>query len=243
MKSIFTTIALAALFCLNQSAQLIAQEQSESNEKGADKLESVDQVRVEDGKLIATAKGKAFSPTNSVVMPFKIKVMTNLTFTVADGSPRKLKDGQILGKDGNLQSPDGSLVPVMDHITQNGGKVLICKDGVAKPVSGETTLGDGSKVFADGTYIDQSGHPTKLLDGQLIMLSGSKIPATDTATMKDGKVVVQKDGSLITLRPAQTMMMSDGTRVTGDGTVIGKDGKTTHLGEGELVKIEGVRRR
>lgn len=243
MKSICMPIAFAALFCLYQTVQLRAQEQSEAPRQETDTPQSVDQVRAEDGKLIAVSKGKAFSPTNSVVMPFHIKVMTNLTFTVAEGSPRKLQDGQILSKDGNLQSPDGSLVPVVDHVTQKDGKVIIYKDGVAKPITDESTLADGSKVFADGTYIDKSGKRTKLLDGQLVQLDGSKLPATDTATLKGGKVVIQKDGSLITLRPAQTMMMSDGTKVTGDGTVIDSDGKTTHLSEGELIKIEGVRRR
>lgn len=247
MKPLFGLLAITLLTHLAFPLQSLAKEKPgavKGNEQpAAESNISVDQVRNEAGKLIAVADGKTFTPTNTVSMPFKIKVMTNLTFTVNQGSPRKLTEGQILKKDGTLQSPDGSLTPVMDHITQKDGRVIIYKDGQAKPLEGEHILGDGSRVSADGTYVDQSGHSTRLLDGQLIRLDGSTFPATDTATLRSGKVVIQKDGSLITLRPNQTMMMSDGTKVKGDGTVIDKDGNTSQLTEGKVLRIEGVRRK
>lgn len=225
-------------------ATIVAQDASESSDDApAAKSVSADQVRVADGKLVAVADGKSFTPTNIVSLPFKIRVMTNLTFTVDGGKPRKLEDGQVLSKDGTLQSPDGSIMPVLDHVTQKDGKILVYRDGVATPVVGEVTLGDGSRILADGTYIDKSGRPTKLMDGQLVRLNGSTLLATDTATLKGGKVIVQKDGSLITLGHNQTMMMSDGTKVFGDGNVISRDGTSKSLAEGEILHIEGVRRR
>jgi hypothetical protein len=203
----------------------------------------VDRVRVQAGQLIAIVAGESFTPTNKVVLPFGIQVMTNLTFTVNGGSPRQLTEGMVLSKDGTLQRPDGSLLPVMDHVTQKDGKVIIYRDGVASTVSGEAKLEDNSTVLADGTYIDRSGRRQRLLDGQLVKLDGATLPATDTATLQGGKVVVQKDGSLITLRPTQTMMMSDGTKVSGDGSLIRKDGTLVKLTEGEILKLEGVRRK
>lgn len=234
------------LVVLSAALPALAAEEGAATAAGAaEELRKVDQVRVADGDLIAVAGGETFTPTNSVVMPFGIKVMTNLTYTVNAGRERKLLEGQILDKDGTLQSPDGSLMPVMDHVTQKGGKVMVFKDGVMTLVSGETQLADGSRVFADGTYVRKSGERLRLMDGQLIKVDGATLPATDTAMLQDGRVVVQKDGSSIPikLRPTQSMMMSDGTKVLGDGTVIGKDGRTSKLVEGEVLKIEGVRRR
>lgn len=234
------------LVVLSAALPALAAEEGAATTAGAnEELRKVDQVRVADGDLIAVAGGETFTPTNSVVMPFGIKVMTNLTYTVNAGRERKLLEGQILDKEGTLQSPDGSLMPVMDHVTQKGGKVMAFKDGVMMPVSGEMQLADGSHVFADGTYVRKSGERLRLMDGQLIKVDGATLPATDTAVLKDGRVVVQKDGSSIPikLRPTQSMMMSDGTKVLGDGTVIGKDGRTSKLVEGEVLKIEGVRRR
>lgn len=224
---------------------LAAEETTANTASAAEELRKVDQVRIADGDLIAVAGGETFTPTNSVVMPFGIKVMTNLTYTVNAGRERKLLEGQILDKDGMLQSPDGSLMPVMDHVTQTGGRVMAFKDGVMTPVTGEMQLANGSRVLADGTFVRKSGERLRLMDGQLIKIEGASLSATDTAMLKDGRVVVQKDGSSIPikLRPTQSMMMSDGTKVLGDGTVIGKDGRTSKLAEGEIFRIEGVRRR
>ncbi len=221
---------------------LLAQETAPAA-PGTEELKKVDQVRVQNGELVALAAGESFAPTNSVVMPFGIKVMTNLTYTVNAGRERKLLEGQVLNQDGTLLSADGSLMPVMDHVTQRNGSVVAFKDGVFLAVDRELTLADGSRVFANGTFVRKSGERIRLVDGQLIKLDGSTLDATDTALLKDGRVVVQKDGSSITLRPAQSMMMSDGTRILGDGTVISKDGSSSKLVEGEVLKLEGVRRR
>jgi hypothetical protein len=237
LRALLLAAQLAVLSALN------AQEAATDVATGAEELKKVDQVRVQAGDLIAVEGGETFTPTNSVVMPFGIKVMTNLTYTVNGGSERKLLEGQILNKDGTLQSADGSLMPVMDHITQKNGRVMAFKDGAFIAVDSELQLADGSRVYADGTYVKKSGERIRLLDGQLIKLDGSTLAATDTALLKGGKVVVQKDGSSITLRPTQSMMMSDGTKIMGDGTVINKDGSSSKLVEGEVLKLEGVRRR
>lgn len=248
MKSILQTIlpilvGMAQLWVVNAQEEPAGVEPGNAGSGTSAELKQVDQVRVTDGALIAVLAGESFTPTNSVAMPFGIKVTTNLTYSVNSGSERKLLEGQILTREGTLQSPDGTLVPVMDHITQKDGRVMAFKDGVMTTVSGEMQLPDGSRVFADGTYVRKSGERIRLLDGQLIKLDGTAFPATDTVLLKGGRVVVQKDGSSITLRPTQSMMMSDGTKVLGDGTVVHQDGATSKLVEGEVLKLEGVRRR
>lgn len=244
MKNTLNALLLAAPLALLAPLAPLAAQDSANNSSGAiEELKKVEQVRLQGGDLIAVAGGETFTPTNSVVMPLGIKVMTNLTYTVNGGRERRLAEGQILNQDGTLQSPDGSLLPVMDHVTQKNGRVMAFKDGTMEAVDRELALADGSRVFADGTLVKKSGERIRLVDGQLIKLDGSTLEATDTAVLKDGKVVVQKDGSSLTLRPTQSMMMSDGTKLLGDGTVVKMDGTTSKLVEGEILKLEGVRRR
>jgi hypothetical protein len=58
--------------------------------------------------------------------------------------------------------------------------------------------------------------------------------------MKDGKVVVQKEGKLIYLAPAETMGMNDGTSVRGDGLIRNRDGTQSKLVEGQTIIIPGA---
>ncbi len=205
-------------------------------------VQQVDEVTVKNGELLAVTKGKSFSPTNTVGMPLEIIVLTNMTFTVNGGAARTLTEGQVLRKDGMLRSPTGSIVPVIDHVAMRGSKVVIVKNGTSMAVQSVTDLGNGGKVLPDGTLYDRQGNKTRLLDGQLFKLSGSAIPAVDTVTLKEGKVIVQKDGALITVKPNQTIMMNNGTKVFSDGRLIYSDGTTKKLSESEIVEITGVRR-
>ena len=168
--------------------------------------------------------------------------MTNLTFTVKGGPKRELKDGQTLRKDGMLLSADGSLVPVVDHIAMLRGQPYVVVNGVASPVTTEKVLANGSRVLPNGTVFDEKGRKTRLIDGQLIKLQGGKIAAVDTVTLRDGKVVIQSQGSKIELAPRRTFMMNDGTKVFGNGTLKYSDGRTKELKDGETVEVTGVQR-
>jgi hypothetical protein len=139
-----------------------------------------------------------------------------------------------------LSSPDGSVVPVFDHIVRRAGHVQISTDGEARPLTEEYRLPDGGKVLADGSLRGSDGRLQRLLDGQLLRLDGSAVASTDTVSMTGGKVVLFKDGGRVELRRGQVMAMSDGTRITGDGAVTKPDGSKVTLKEGETLKIPGV---
>lgn len=59
----------------------------------------------------------------------------------------------------------------------------------------------------------------------------------DCVHMKDGKMMMMKDGKEITME--KDMTMSDGSKVTMDGTHIHKDGKKMKLKEGDMVMMDG----
>ena len=207
----------------------------------ADDSAAVKSVQFKNGTVLVSRDGGAVhAATNEITLPEAVKVMTNGAFTVSGGKKRNLRDGQSLGADGNLTSRDGTVEPVADHVVMKGGRLRLVKDGESKPASGEIRLGDGSRIRPDGTITGADGRTRRMLDGQICKFSGESIASTDTVTVKDGKVILQKDGGRVTLKPGQTIMMSDGTKVSADGTVVRPDGTRAKVGEGEILKLPGV---
>jgi hypothetical protein len=196
-------------------------------------------VLFQDGKMFAEHAGAKIPMEETITFSGAIRILTNGTFTVNGGKERKLQEGQVLNADGTLISPDGTIVPVVDHVTLEKGKVILIKDGDKALVSQRITLADGSQVYPDGTVLRKDGTKLRLLDGQLLKLSGTELPATDSITMQNGKVFVQKDGSKLYVRPGTSLMMSDGTKVFGDGTLVNKDGQKSSVAEGQIIPVAG----
>ena len=192
-------------------------------------------------RIAARADGKEFQPTNTVLLANDVRVGTNGSFTVGAGKKRQLREGQGIDTSGMLASPDGTLVPVIDHLVMLKGMLNLIKDGESQVLSREYKLADGSVIGSDGTVRGADGRLRRLLDGQIFKLDGSAIGTADTVTRIKGEIVLQKDGGRVTLRPAQTIMMSDGTKVSGNGTVTKPDGTRVTIKEGEIVRIEGVK--
>jgi hypothetical protein len=207
----------------------------------AQDVRPVKSVQFKDGRVLAFRDaGKSEILTNEISMTGGIKVTTNGTFTVGSGGERKFTEGQKLGADGNLTSPDGTVEPVEDHVVMKDGRLVLVRDGESTKATGEVLLGDGTRVKPDGTIRGADGRLRRMLDGQISKFSGAPIESTDTVTIKDGLVILQKDGGKVTLKRGQTIMMSDGSKVSSDGTVTRPDGTKTKVAEGEIYKLPGV---
>jgi hypothetical protein len=188
-------------------------------------------------------RGDSWVPlTEELKMPGEIKVFTNASFQIKEGKARELKEGQILRADGTLFNPDGSVMPVFDHIEMNKGRVMVYKDGEGQALSAPLALPDRSIINPDGSYSRPGGRRSRLVDGQMLTLDGVSMPSMDTITLRNGQVVVYKSGALIQLQsPVQIMSMQDGTRVRGDGQVTALDGTVSQLIEGKTMTVEGAR--
>ena len=208
------------------------------NASSADSV-AAERVMKKDGKVLATSGGQSGVLTKPVLFPGDVLVNTNGTFTVKKGKLRELREGQTLTMDGVLYNPDGSVTPVVDHITMRGGRVYVVKDGDAAPLTQNMALPDGSVLRVDGT-IQTGGRLRRLLDGNVLTIEGTPLQAKDTINMKDGKVFVFKDGAQYNLQPAQIMVMNDGTRVQGNGTVTSRDGKVATLKNGDALVVDGA---
>jgi hypothetical protein len=206
----------------------------------AEPITTAEKVQLRGNKVFAWLNGVPVAAQTKVALPFNILIETNGTFTVKGGRLRALEDGDILGRDGMLLKPDGTIAPVMDHVTMNRGQILRAEDGDAEAPRSVLQLGDGTVVQPDRKIITPSGSPSWVLDGELFQPQGGTLPARDTITMQNGQVMVQKDGSMLVVGSNRSIMMNDGTKVMGDGTIITFNGGRLKLSEGQIFPIEGV---
>ena len=142
---------------------------------------------------------------SQMTMPGGITVFTNGTFRVNDGKTRHLQAGQLLRPDGILLNPDGSVMPVFDHIAMSGAKVMVFKDGEGAALTDTLTLPDGSVSIPTG-LMRVPTRRSRLVDGQLLTLEGASMRGLDTISFRNGKVVVYKSGALIPLPSPNAIM-------------------------------------
>jgi hypothetical protein len=202
--------------------------------------DTVDKVQFSGGKVLLQPGGKVLVAPNEASFPFSIVVKTNGTFTVKSGKVRSLQEGDTLGRDGMLTKADGSITPVMDHVSLNRGRVLVVRNGEASELRELLKLPDGTSIYPEGKVHPAGGTPRRLLDGENFLLEGGALPARDTITMQGGRVQVQKDGSKLDVPRDRSVMMNDGTKVFGDGRVVKADGTESKVTEGQVITLEGV---
>ncbi len=147
-----------------------------------------------------------------------------------------------------------------DGITMKDGKMTVMKGSKAMALTDTMTLSDGTQVMTDGTVMAPDGRKMMLQEGQTVGMNGQMIapgtamdstmspstgPAvttpmswpTNSVMMKDGKMLVMKDGKWKKMWMSRTM--TNGTKVTSDGAVTMKDGSTSMLKEGDSVSADG----
>lgn len=200
---------------------------------------AVDALYFKEGRVYTKTGEQEQLLLATMTLPDDVEVKTNGVFKVANGAERKFKEGQRLQWDGTLINPDGSIQPVIDHIAIKGGKTMAIKDGEATQIN-QPVIWPLGTVQPDATLVRAGGVRTRLTDGLMFKLDGTPIPAKDSITLLNGQVVIQRDGSMLKILGWQTMGMSDGTKVKGDGTVIYRDGREIKLHEGQTLLVEGA---
>jgi len=197
-------------------------------------------VTVTEGSPVVMEDGQRHPLKQNLDLTSAIQVRTNGTFTVNQGKPRKLLEGQILDQEGMLTNPNGTTKTVWDHLTKERGQMVLFRDGKGSALQQAITLPTGVEVRPNGVIALPDGQINRFLEGQIMKLDGTVLAATDTVMLKNGTVYVQKDGSQFPLRRRQSLMMNDGTKVFGTGKVAQKNGETIQLAEGQILKIKGI---
>ena len=206
----------------------------------AETAPAFDKVQLVGGKVLTWPGAKELLAPDEATLPFEVIVKTNATFTVQGGKLRTLLEGESITKEGTLNRPDGTVQPVVNHVTLTRGQVLLVQDGESAPAREPVKISDGTIVYPDGKVAPATGSPRRLLDGEIFQLQGGALPARDTITLQGGQVRVQKDGSLLTVATGRSIMMNDGTKVFGDGKFTRANGQQGQLAEGQVLVIEGV---
>jgi hypothetical protein len=202
--------------------------------------ELIDGVTVK-GTNVYTIRGEDLEViTNTVTLPFEVEVTTNGTFTVAGGKERKLAEGQIIRNDGWLVRPEGLIEPIINHVAMVGGQVLLRRDGQDEIMRQQTVFTNGFILAPNGACTYPDGNRSRLADGQLFRFDGTTIPAMDAATLINGEVWVQRNGTRLSLNTRRGIGMNEGSLVLADGTIRRRDGSITVLREGHTVLIEGT---
>jgi hypothetical protein len=123
------------------------------------------------------------------------------------------------------------IVHAADGFVMQDGKMMMIKDGQTMLMDKESVMPDGTKVMPDGTVTRSNAKKVKLVNGMMIDMNGNII-VKNGVLMKDGKMILVKDGDMMPMKSEMTM--SNGTKVTEDGTIIRK------MNEGEMMMVDGT---
>lgn len=127
--------------------------------------------------------------------------------------------------------------PPKDHIMMTNGKMMVIKDGKTSEMEKSMTLEDGTKVMKDGSVVTKDGQAVKMGEDDLLLFNG-RMTKREHLMLKDGKMIVVKYGKTTPLEKQITL--ENGTKVTPDGTITLKDGKTSMVGETDMILMDGT---
>jgi hypothetical protein len=205
----------------------------------AEELRTMDYVVFKEGQVHVVREGESTILEKPLELTQQLTVLTNGTIKVAGGQEKKLPPGRKLTLDGFWLNDDGMLAQFPPHYVLKDRVAYFVKEGIFKKLDHEVVFSTGNRLEPDGTVLTTSGKMIRLQDGQGLTAEGASLPALDHIMMIQGKLVLQKDGSIIGL-PAGVMGMSDGTKVTPTGLVTLTSGEEFVLKDGQRLTVPGA---
>jgi hypothetical protein len=209
------------------------------NQIHAQKLQTTDYVTLKNGRAYVVAGARGAYLKRALALTPELIVTTNGVIEIAGDGEERLTDSKRLTLDGFWISADGTLQVFKPHYLMKNGALYVVKSGVLARLEQDVTFANGNVLRLDG-FLASGSRLIRLQDGQRLDLSGEVIPALDHVMMVNGGLVLQKDGSIITLPSISTMGMSEGTRVTGAGVITLPSGEQFELSEGQRLTLTGA---
>jgi hypothetical protein len=202
-----------------------------------------DAVLMKDGKLMTVTKdGQVIPAEGDTELGNGVVVMKTGDYKLPSGAKMKLKNGEILTKKGDLMVLMDA-VAKMDGVMMKDGKMMTVKDGNLTSLDSDLELASGDKVSADGNVTHKDGSTLMLREGEMINSDGSmmrrrdELMTMDGATMRNGKAMRNDGVKLVPLD--KDMVLSNGSKISPDGTVTMKDGSKIALKDGETMGSKG----
>ena len=110
--------------------------------------------------------------------------------------------------------------------------MIACNDSSTKV---ETAGIDSTTMSGDAMVADSSGSMASTMDTSA--KSNAMAPQEGTMTMKEGKMMVMKDGGWVKME--KTITCTDGCKVMPSGQVVMNDGMKMAMTEGEMIDKDG----
>ena len=213
-------------------------------------MTSKDGVMMKDGKMMLTKNGQTMAMSDDMRMSNGSQVMRDGNVIRADGQKRTLTEGESMGMDGaRMKSGNhlGMAGMTTDCVMMKDGKMMVVRNGQTTAMEKDIKMPNGTQVMKNGNVMTADGRKTMTKNGEAMAMDGTMMTAgnqlgmtgmiTDGFMMKDGKMLVMKNGKSSVMK--KEMKMKDGTKVMADGTVITKDGRKTMLGNGDSISRDG----
>jgi hypothetical protein len=204
----------------------------------AQEIRTMDYVALKDGKVVVFQKGEPKVLDHDLTLTPELTVLTNGNLHITGTKDVPLPPGRKLTLDGFWLGEDGMLASFGPHYIVKDRVLYFVREGQYQPVDQEVIFANGLHLRPDGTVLTPDQRVIRLQDGQGLTAAGTNLAALDHIMMINSKLVLQKDGSLISL-PAGVMGMSDGTKVTPEGEVTPPGGAPFLLKNGQRVTVPG----
>lgn len=247
VPTIAATIVALASFSFATSTPLKASEPFASLDAGGAPppkslhLRSLEGVYRDHGNLVRLSHGHRVTASHVINLRGGYTIELDGAVKQGDAKVWQLEEGQLFSPDGTVLFSNGELRYVQDCLTRVAGKMVWMHAGMPHPTEpGQPiSLENGTLIGDYGRMTMPNGYYSHFQDGQIFTPEGEELTAWDTVSVSGGKVTLFKDGSLLSLDSNRSMMMSDGTKVFGDGTVARRT-QASHLEEVRYKIPEGA---
>jgi hypothetical protein len=188
------------------------------NQTHAQRLQTTEYVTLKNGRGFVVAGAQGAYLERALALTPELTVTTNGVIEIARHGKEQLTESKRLTLDGFWISSDGTLQAFKPHYLMKNGALYVVKSGVLARQEQDVAFANGNVLRLDG-FLASGTRLIRLQDGQRLDLNGEVIPALDHIMMVNGRLVLQKDGSIVPLASISAIGMSEGTRVTGAGVI------------------------
>ena len=133
----------------------------------------------------------------------------------------------------------------MDRVLKREGKTFVVRDGKTDELQKNISLPGDIQMTTNGTFQVKQGKERILQEGQVLSrdgtltsADGTAMPVSDHITMKNGRVILVKEGEPAPL--AAEVKLGDGSRISPDGWLYFPNGSRSRLLDGQIFKLDGT---
>lgn len=202
-------------------------------------LQTLDYVTLTAGRVYVVTNNLPVLLKAELTLNPEVKVMTNGVIQVSGLGQARLTEGRRLTFDAFWWNSDGLMVPLQPHYMMKDRALYFVKDGLLQPLSQDVAFPNGTQLRLDGTLLTRAQQFVRIQDGQMLSPDGQPLQAFDHVMVTGGRLVLQKDGSILNLPAGRVIGMSDSTRIDGSGVVTRLNGEQIVLREGQRLTLPG----